>query len=66
MIIQNNPELQKLTLELSHEEAAIVSEALKAAHEAASETGKVLHPLLSGIQAELRHIAVKLGLKKAE
>lgn len=66
MTIQNNPELQKLTVELSHEEAAVVSDALTAAHDAAQETGKVLHPILASLHAELRRIAEKLGLIKAE
>lgn len=65
MTIQNNPELQKLTVELSHEEAAVVSDALKAAHEAASDAGKIVHPLLHKLHLELRTIAEKLGLKKS-
>jgi hypothetical protein len=66
MTIQSNPELKKLTVELSHEEAAVVSDALKAAHDAAQETGKVLHPILSSIHIELRHIAEKLGIIKTD
>lgn len=66
MTIQNNPELQKLTVELSHDEAAVVSDALKAAHDAAQEAGKVAHPILASLHAELRHIAEKLGLIKSE
>lgn len=66
MTIQNNPELQKLTVELSHEEAAVVSDALKATHDAAQEAGKVEHPILASFHAELRRIAEKIGLMKAE
>lgn len=68
MTIQSNPELKKLTVELSHEEAAVVSDALKAAHDAAQdvaeETGKIVHPILASIHTELRHIAEKLGIIK--
>ncbi|MFI5201072.1 MAG: hypothetical protein ACHQNE_01635 [Candidatus Kapaibacterium sp.] len=66
MTIQNNPELKKLTVELSHDEAAAVSDALKTAHEAAAETGKILHPILAAFHKEVRLIAEKLGLIKAE
>ncbi len=66
MTIQNNPELNKLTLELSHDEASVVSDALKDAHDAAQETGKILHPILHSIHLELRKIAEKLGMAKAD
>jgi len=66
MTIQNNPELQKLTVELSHEEAAVVSDALKDAHEVADETGKVVHPILASLHAELQRIAEKIGLIKSK
>ena len=66
MSIQNNPELKKLTVELSHDEAAVVSDALKAAHEAAQEVGKIAHPILASLHAELRRIAEKLGIMKTK
>lgn len=64
MTIQSNPELQKVTVELSHEEAALVADALKGADEAAGEAGKVLHPVLAKLHAELHALAQKLGLVK--
>jgi hypothetical protein len=64
MTIQNNPELKQLTVELSHEEVAVVSDALQAAHEAARKTGERLHPILSSFREELHRIAEKLGILK--
>jgi hypothetical protein len=62
MTIQNNPELKQLTVELSHEEAAVVSDALHTAHEAVDKTGAILHPVFHAFHKELRLIAEKLGL----
>ncbi len=62
MTIQNNPELKQLTVELSHEEAAVVSDSLHAAHKTADTTGAILHPVFRAFHQELRLIAEKLGL----